>query len=370
MKRASAARARQLSILAFRLDLLRELGPRYAARRALENITYRRLLVGRRARVPQQMWLEAARELGAEVRELAPTMLEFRLDGVVARVRGQTTPFADPISGEVASNKPLAYRLLAEAGLPVPAHELVSVRDLATAWAFVQRVGPPCIVKPAQGGGGAGVTGEVRTRPQLRRALISAGRYHHEALLEQQLPGDSYRLLLLDGEVLDVIQRPRPRVIGDGSSTVQELMFRQYRRRIDDDSVSGLKPFVVDLDCLFTLAQAGYSADSVLPAGASLVVKTATNYNGPDESVTVQRPYPERFETLARRAAETLAVRLAGVDLLAGDDADAIVLEVNPVPGLTHHYNVADADRAARIAVPILASLLHADPARAAASAP
>jgi glutathione synthase/RimK-type ligase-like ATP-grasp enzyme len=97
----------------------------------------------------------------------------------------------------------------------------------------------------------------------------------------------------------------------------------------------------------------------VLPSGTSLPIKTATNYNGPEDSRTVAPPYPEQFVDLALRAAEALGVRLGGVDLVAGEE-DLVVLEVNPTPGLSHHYNVADPERAPHIAAAILDALLAA----------
>jgi cyanophycin synthetase len=360
-----ASISRRRSLAAFRLDLLRELGVRHAIRRTVANLRHRRVLAARRNRVPEEMWREAARTLGAEVVELAPTLLEFRLGPAITRVRGQTTPFADPVSEAVASDKFLAYRILSEGGLPVPAHELVGIRDLSAAAGFLHRVGGPCIVKPARGRGGSGVTGEVRTVAQLRRALVSAGRFHHQALLEQQCAGDSYRLLVLDGEVLDVIRRPLPQVVGDGRSTIEQLMFRQYEERIRVDGPGGLKPFPADLDCLFTITQAGYSVRSVLAPGEAVTIKTATNYNGPRDSVSIPAPYPETFISLARRAAAVLGVRLGGVDLVASADDQAVVLEVNAIPGLTHHYNVSDPERAQRIAIPLLESLLRVESAAA-----
>lgn len=306
------------------------------------------------------MWREAAQELGVEVEQLGPTLFEFRSGHASVRIRGQTTPFADPISCEVAADKPLAYRLMREAGLPVPEHDVVGVRDLAGALRFLEQLQGPCIVKPARGtGGGAGVTGEVRTRRQLRLAMVSAGRYDRDVVLEQQILGDSYRVLLLDGQPLDVLVRPRPTVVGDGRRTIEQLMFRQYAERIRAEGPSGLKPFAVDFDCLFTLEQGHQNIRATPPDGASVVIKTATNYNGPDQSRKVQPPYPEELVTLSRRAAEVVGVRLAGVDILAGGARDPVVLEVNPIPGLTHHYNVADQASATAIAVPILASLLR-----------
>ena len=99
--------------------------------------------------------------------------------------------------------------------------------------------------------------------------------------------------------------------------------------------------------------------------GASAVVKTATNYNGPAETETLAAADVGALIEPARHAAATLGVRLAGVDIVAADptrplaETDGVVLEVNGIPGLTHHYNVADRERATPVAVPILLALLR-----------
>ena len=64
-----------------------------------------------------------------------------------------------------------------------------------------------------------------------------------------------------------------------------------------------------------------------------------------------------------RAAAATLGVRLAGVDVVAPDvetplvASGGVVLEVNPIPGLQHHYNVAEPEAATPVAVPVLEAL-------------
>jgi cyanophycin synthetase len=297
---------------------------------------------------------------------LSPTLIEFRVDTVTARVSRQTTPFSDPVSSELADDKPLAYGLLERAGLPVPARVVVGAGDHASARAFAASTAPPFIVKPVQGAGGRGVAGQVRSPDQLRRALVNAGRFCSEVLIEQQAAGDSYRLLFLDGELLDTLRRTKPQIAGDGRSTIETLIFRESQRRVEAEGASGLKPFIVDLDCLFAIEHAGYRLDSVLPAGESVVVKSATNYNGPQESETVPEEAVRAIVEPARRAAAVLEVRLAGVDVVTTDptrplcETGGVILEVNAVPGLTHHYNVADPACATRIAVPILRALLEA----------
>ena len=359
-----------------RLSLARSLGPRRAARRwradqTLKRHTHRRLTTFTRA-----MWEEAAGELEAEFRELSPGLFQIRRNAVAVQVMGQRTPFADPISLEVASDKALARELMVEAGVRVPDSEVVAPRGVAAALAFLEAGTEPCVVKPRRGAAGGGVTGSVTDADQLEQALRRAGTVTDEVLVERQVAGDHYRVLLLDGDVLDVLRREHPRVIGDGTSTIEQLMSLEYERRIASESLDGMKPFHVDLDCLFTLALAGHTLETVLASGAVARVKTATNNSSSRECTTFTGPVSPELIGHARAAAAAVGVRLAGVDVLTTDpsvslaESGGVVLEVNPTPGLWHHYNVTPPEQATRVAIPILEALLTKSPQAATHAGP
>jgi D-alanine-D-alanine ligase-like ATP-grasp enzyme len=354
--------------VATRVELARAAGPRHALGSLRRDLAHRRLVDERRRSVAHAVWEDAARELGASVVELSPVLREIRLGDVTTRITGQTVLLNDEVSSELAEDKPLVYRLLRTAGLPVPEHVSLAARERADAEAFLARGPVPCVVKPARGSGGDGVTGEVRRPEQLRCALRVALRDADELLVERQVRGDVYRLLLLDGELLDVIRRFPPRLVGDGRSTVAELMLAEYDRRIaGEDDDAALKPFRVDLDCLFTLERQGLSLRSVPEAGAVVTVKTVTNQNRREDNETVRTPVPDELRAEAASAAATVGLRLAGVDVIAPalraplEASGGVILDVNAVPALHHHYRVADRAAATRVAVPILRALLSAD---------
>jgi cyanophycin synthetase len=193
--------------------------------------------------------------------------------------------------------------------------------------------------------------------------LRRAGSTSERLIVERQAVGDQFRILLLDGKVLDVIRRGLPQVVGDGTSTIEELMFTEYDRRNETDTTEGMKPFVVDLDCLFTLERQGLRLSSRPSKGAPVVVKSASNISGGQSCVTVREPVHPEVLHQARAAAAAVGVRLAGVDVLAPDletplaSSNGVVLEVNPIPGLQHHYNVAEPEAATQVAVPVLEAL-------------
>lgn len=365
MLEKSGTRSAWWDVAVARADLVRTLGLRHGWRRVRAKRVHSRLVSHRRQDVARAMWLDAAAEVGATADEIAPGLLEIRRGETVTRVRGQTTSLNDPVAIDVASYKPLAYDLLEDAGVPVPRRVVVPSRGgLAVAQRLLREVDAPCVVKPARGAGGEGVTGGVTTVVQLRRALRQAARFHGQALVERQVAGDSYRILLLDGVVLDVLRRPRPRLTGDGIQTIEELLLEEHRRRLAAGGPDGIKPFVADLDCIVALEAAGLGLRSVLALGEEVEVRTVTNYNGPRDIARSGEPLSEQLLSDARVAARALGLRFAGVDILTTDPtrdlraSGGVVLEANPVPGLTYHYTTGTRPPWVPVGVSILKALL------------
>lgn len=315
----------------------------------------------RRNAFSKAMWTEAAASVGAAMTELAPELWEVRRDLAVAHIVGQRTPFANPVAIELANAKDIAYGVLRAAGTPIPDHVVVS-GDRRAAFQLLDETGGPVVVKPARGGGGGqGVTTSIVTPKQLALALRRGRLTSSKLVVEREVVGEHYRILLLDGDVLDVIERRRPSVVGDGVATVEELMFAEFERRLQDER--NWKPFPVDLDCVFTLARQGIPLSEVPGAGEVVVVKGATNISGARDCSTYRGQLSPAVVSVVRRAAATVGVRLAGVDVVTRDlavpldSSGGVVLEVNPVPGLFHHYNVSNPDPS-RVAIPILEALL------------
>ncbi len=360
-----AAVRRRLEKVSLRSSLVGELGVSHSLRRWSADRELRRRAPARRSAFDVAMWAEAAAAVGATFTEIAPRLYEFGRGPVVVHALGGRTPFANPVAIALASSKDLASGVLERAGVPIPVQCVVARDDHATALAFLESGSAPLVVKPARdGGAGQGVTTSIAQADQLVQALRRSGLTSPHLIVEREVQGEHYRLLLLDGEVLDVLERRRPRVVGDGRTTIKELMIAEYRRRLSDDRAGGWKPFAVDLDCLFTLQLQGLGPSSVPAQGEVVVVKGATNISGRNECSTFTAEVSPDVVAQARAAAAVLGVRLAGVDVVTPDVSRPLeavggaVLEVNPVPGLFHHYNVSNPADANRVAIPILEALL------------
>ena len=357
---------RAAASVASRLDLLVAVGPPAAARHRLTARSLSRRGAPPQAAVNLRIWSDAARALGAELRQLDGDVLEIRRGERRARVWRHVTGLDDPVALRVALDRPLVHRMLRDAGVPVPEHvEFPAVRP-GPALELLRRAGGPFVVKPARGSsGGHGITCAVRTPLDALRACAAAARFDDRLVLERQADGEMHRLLFLDGELLAAVRRGRPRVAGDGRSTVAELIAAENRSRLAAGGELGVVLLRPDLDCILTLRAQGLGLRSVPPAGTTVVVKTATSENAPRDNETVQPAASDPVVRQARDAVGAVGLRLAGVDVVTSDlgqglePAGRALIEVNGTPGLHYHYLVGGPEGAVRVAVRVLSRLLE-----------
>ena len=322
-----------------------------------------------RAAFYRELWTAAAAGRGLRARPLAGSGMEIGTD--TAKIVVDKTPrdLESAQATTLAADKLAAYRLLENAGLPVPAHAAFSLSDLAAARSFLAAAQGPCVVKPARDtSGGSGVTTGVTTTAFLRRSAIGAAaagaRMSESArsrsrirrvrdrlasvrevplLIEEQVPGANYRLLYLDGELIDAIRRSAPTVVGDGVATIDELIRRSNERRVRDGDRIGVTIVTDDADLHVTLAAQGLGIRSVPGDGVAVALKTAINEGLPQDNWPARAELCDEIIEEGLRAVMALRVRLAGVDVITSEpgvplgESGGCILEVNTDPGLSMH---------------------------------
>ena len=320
------------------------------------------LLFRRQAALYRRIWGEAAEAVGARIDELGGEFLSIHRDGVETIVRFHLVMVDHPATIALALDKPVVHRLLEGDGIPVPDYCLVDLPSRQRAMDFLE--GGPCVVKPANGtGGGTGVTCGVESSDDLGRAWLAAAPFDDDILVERAIQGQEYRLLFLDGELIDVISRTRPTVEGDGRSSLIELMSAENRRRLEAGSDEVARLLRVDVDTSLALRAGGWSSRSVPDLGQRVVVKGTVGENARADNATVRTLAPSVVGAAARAVALT-RLRLAGVDLVTPDpnrpleDCGGAILEVNGTPGFHYHYEVAEPALATKVAVTVLDRLL------------
>jgi cyanophycin synthetase len=348
------------------VDVLLTAGPFYVWDRLRADATINAQLELARAAVYDRIWRTAADAVGAHVIDLGAGFLEIEKGRATTRVWQQAVMLDDAVALRLARNKHVAVRLLAAENLPLAERLEFTARSIESAVEFLRGGRRMCVVKPAAGtAGGVGATTGIQTPRELRRAAMRAARFRERLVIERQASGDVYRLLFLDGELLDVVHRLPPRVTGDGDSSIRELIVAENSRRARSAGAAGVEPLRIDLDCILTLRRLGLSLRSRPGKMKTVPVKTVTNQNAPLDNATWRGVLASELVESGAAAANALGLRVAGVDIITPDpsrplrEVGGVVIEVNGAPGLHHHYQVADPAAATPVAIAILHKLLE-----------
>lgn len=310
-----------------------------------------------RDRFYEELWTSAARAAGAEIEPMGWGFHRIRRGDRWTMVRRGEVMLDDHLRLKVAGNKLLTNRLLAEWGLAVNRHCSYDLGRLSQASMFLRDLGGPAVVKPArESGAGEGVTTGVTTERRLGSASRAAAEAAWDLMLEEQIPGASYRLLVLGGRLVDAIRRDAPVVVGDGSSTIQHLMDLETSRRLEASEFRALHPLTLDLEARFHLEDQHLTPRTIPARGKVVQVKSVVNQNASPENHSVRGELHPSIVRLAEDLAKWLGVEFAGIDLMCSDPSVPLEVsggrigEVNTTPGLHHHYLIAERARVVPVA--------------------
>ncbi|WP_250036981.1 cyanophycin synthetase [Paractinoplanes maris] len=287
--------------------------------------------------------IAAARRRGIPVERFDDLSL-LRL-GWGTRRRLAWAAMTDRTSGvgiDIAGDKQVTRRLLTEAGVPMPDGGAAATAAEARHW--FEQLGGPVVVKPRCGRQGEHVALHLGTADEVEQAFGEAG---GDVIVERQLDGRDYRVLVVAGEVVAAAERIAAHVAGDGRRTVGELIAEvnaDPRRGVGHSRV--LTRVAADPR---VLRRQGAGIGSV-PAPGAVVWLTGTGNlsTGATSSDVTDRVHPE-VARLCLRVTALLGLDIAGVDLRLPDIAEPVppaasgvevtagVIEVNAVPGLRMH---------------------------------
>lgn len=140
----------------------------------------------------------------------------------------------------ICNRKEKSNALFRQLGLPAPKQVKISREELLP---FAQqRIGFPCVVKPANAERGMGVTVGIKDSIQLKAAFNNAKLIRDDVLIEEHVSGKDHRITVIDGQLRYAICRDPPSIIGNGIASArhmisQENKYRQQKRELD--GVSG-----------------------------------------------------------------------------------------------------------------------------------
>ena len=276
------------------------------------------------------------------IRMNSDSLVQLGYGSRMRRICAAETDRTSAIAESIASNKDLTRKLLKSAGVPVP-HGYV-VKDVEDAVSTAEHLGWPVVVKPLDGNHGRGVATNLTTKEQVIAAYEVAINEGSRVVVESYIEGDDYRLLVVGNKLVAAALREPAHVIGNGHSTVRELVDEVNRDpRRSDGHGSVLSRIKIDATATAVLAERGYQPESVPAAGVKVLIRGNANLStGGTATDVTDLVHPE----VARRAVDAVrmvGLDIAGIDIVAKDisrplrEQNGAVIEVNAGPGLRMH---------------------------------
>ncbi|MBI4783195.1 MAG: cyanophycin synthetase [Oscillatoriophycideae cyanobacterium NC_groundwater_1537_Pr4_S-0.65um_50_18] len=272
------------------------------------------------------------------------------------QVRGIATTFDGDshLDSDFTTHKDDCKAFLATLGFPVPKGEIVSTRKALLA--TTDRIGYPVAIKPVIGHKGIGVTAEVQDDDEAERAFDHAVKAHPEGepirvIVEQHVYGTDHRLLCVNGKFVAATERHPASVLGDGKSTIAELIEDENAKpeRLDTPT-SPLGKIISDDSMEHFLAEQGLNLDSIPERDRLVHLRKVANLSSGGVSLdATTKLHPDNI-ILAQDIAQHFRLVCLGIDVLTPDisrswkEGKFGIVEINSAPGVYMHLRPAVGD--------------------------
>lgn len=252
----------------------------------------------------------------------------------------ESAPMEDSHLGSVlAKDKAVSKRLFAALGAPVaPSVVVTEEKDLRAA---IAAVGYPCVVKPLDRGRSIGVTTDVRDAAELGAAFRVAARESRTAvMIERQVEGELLRLIVIRGRLWRAIRRNRPEAVGDGRSTVAQLLEALNRtRKAGGDGQSPIGEAPADDDFRAALRMQGLTPTDIPAAGRRVRLRNIPLLPPKAHCDDVTAELHPETRAMAEALARRFGIAVCGLDFITESPAvschaQGAFLEINATPGL------------------------------------
>ena len=190
------------------------------------------------------------------------------------------------------------------------------------------------VVKPRNTNYGTGITvfAKSASKAQIMNAVDYAFKFDENVLIEQYVKGMEYRFLVVNGKCLSVAHRRAASVVGNGKSTIKELI--DAKNKEPWHFLTGT-PVKMDEPVVEYLKVQGYDYETVLPAGKRVFLRTNSNCSTGGESVDMTEIMPTYFKKVAEKASRAFDAKICGVDIIIEDldEENYSIIEINDNPG-------------------------------------
>ncbi len=270
-------------------------------------------------------------------------------------------PFPSTSAHVLSLDKSAAYEHVQSLGYAVPRSWYLLRND--TVPREILEGAEKVVVKPLDSALSYGVTTDITDESDLRVAIGRAREHSEVCIVQKQFVGEEYRFIIVDGVARSVLWRQKPYVIGDGVSTIEELVRKENEER------SRIHDSLIEYPPLTEVMIGGIAVDQRIPSSGERVelgrgtrIQLGASMYDATEQVHVS------YKDIASDIGRSIGSGFVVVDMMIQDHAvpsggeNYIFLEYNMSPSLAPMYSCRDGKHievAEQYLAPKIAALLQ-----------
>ncbi|MFA7245023.1 MAG: hypothetical protein WC070_02465 [Candidatus Magasanikbacteria bacterium] len=233
--------------------------------------------------------------------------------------------------------KDLTYTLLRRNSLPTPETVFFFRKKPGDIAKKLGNIKFPIIVKDSSGSNSIGIFPYIKNMVEAKRVINNNLPKFHSLVAQEMIFGTEYRLLTLGNKIIGALEMIPPRVLGDGKSTVEELI--KEKQKILK------KKTPIDEALKKIVKEQGFTLKQILPFGKLVSIKRNSSLAEGGETRDVTDLVHKNTAALCVKASDATGNYLAGLDVICDDitldpsKQNFGILEINGKPDIYIHYN-------------------------------
>lgn len=297
--------------------------------------------------------------------EITPTMIEMALlengdlEGTSNRyytfgcgrgnhITGSAASTMDAhIAQKIQRDKWATNRFIERMQLPLPKWELLPNKSyIEEIW---EKYSKPVVIKPTGLTAGMGVTVGINTLERAKQAYEDAleilsktprSKWQTKIMIQEQVKGEDYRLLVINGNLEIVTKRIPAFVVGDGKKSIKELIEDENRNPKRDilNPSHILKPIKIDKPLTDCLTDQNLALDSIPGKDEKINVRKVASMSQGGITQDFTDSVSKEIKAIVESIAHSLHAFTLGVDVMCIDISKPLtkdngaILEVNTMP--------------------------------------
>ena len=231
--------------------------------------------------------------------------------------------------------------------LPMPKWQVVSnITELENCWGEYEK---PVVIKPTGLVGGHGVVVGLNTLEEAKGAFKFAvqatekktrSSWQKKIMIQEQVKGEDYRLLVIDGKLEIATKRIPAFVTGDGKHTIEELINETNKdpRRDISNPAHILKPIIIDTPLRDLLKRNSLTLESIPEKESRIYVRNIASMSQGGITEDFTESVSKEIKLLVESIAHSIHAFALGVDVMCLDLSKPLtkdngaILEVNTMP--------------------------------------